>query len=356
MGSLLNYLVENGGCSIKYRVKREILQEDRTSSEMVALQNEILSRPRVRKYLAAQHEDGWIGESLHGCGCKALDASVAYLLSRGVEKDAPPLRKVVDALKADIESDGNTGPKPDKPYRTWFHGGDALDEGGRGGNKAIKAGILASLGEENHPLVQEQINIALTYLRDSLDYQTVDDFSTTNKKGIRYYKPDARLPGANHIGILSGTKCWRTPENLELVKTSISHCTKTMKDLNTFITFKSKTHFVGPFNFNWQLAWFKIENVDRDSYALVWWLRTLDGLSTLGVVREIPELRVAYDYLYDLVESKDLLYKQNDMSLKRFKDIASIEDGWKNEKNKFCDVFFLGLVTLHKAGYDIMDL
>ena len=80
------------------------------------MQNEILSRPRVRKYLAAQHEDGWIGESLHGCGCKALDASVAYLLSRGVEKDAPPLRKVVDALKADIESDGNTGPKPDKPF------------------------------------------------------------------------------------------------------------------------------------------------------------------------------------------------------------------------------------------------
>ena len=89
------------------------------------------------------------------------------------------------------------------------------------------------MGEENHPLVQEQINIALTYLRDSLDYQTVDDFSTTNRKGIRYYKPDARLPGANHIGILSGIKCWRTPENLELVKTSISHCTKIMKDLNT---------------------------------------------------------------------------------------------------------------------------
>ena len=90
--------------------------------------------------------------------------------------------------------------------------------------------------------------------------------------------------------------------------------------------------------------------MDRDSYALVWWLRTLDGLSTLGVVREIPELRVAYDYLYDLVESKDLPYKQNDMSLKRFKDIASIEDGWKNEKNKFCDVFFLGLVHCIKPA------
>ena len=33
MSGLLNYLVENGGCSIKYRVKREILQEDRTSGD-----------------------------------------------------------------------------------------------------------------------------------------------------------------------------------------------------------------------------------------------------------------------------------------------------------------------------------
>lgn len=49
MGNLLEFLLENGGCSIRYRIKREILKEDKTSNEMVALHNEIMNRPRVRK-------------------------------------------------------------------------------------------------------------------------------------------------------------------------------------------------------------------------------------------------------------------------------------------------------------------
>ena len=44
---------------------------------MVALQNEILSRPKVRKILAAQHDDGWIGNELHGVHVQGLDSSVS---------------------------------------------------------------------------------------------------------------------------------------------------------------------------------------------------------------------------------------------------------------------------------------
>jgi len=198
--------------------------------------------------------------------------------------------------------------------------------------------------------------MALTYLRDSLEHKTIDDFSTTNKKGIRYYKPDAHFPGATHIGILCSTQSWRTPENYELVKKSIIHCIELMKYVDVYITFKAKTHFVGPFNFNWQLAGSKIENVQRDSYALVWWLRNQDGLGRLGVVRDIPDFKAAYDYLYDLVISGDLLNKQTEMSLKRFRDIIAIEDSWRSEKSVFCDVFFHGLNALNNAGYEISDI
>ena len=348
MGDLLEFLLENGGSSIKYRVRREILHEDRASSHMVALQNEILSRPKVRKILAAQHDDGWIGNELHGVHVQGLDSSVSYLLSSGVERDSPPMKSVAQALLADETQD--------KPYRTTFRGGDALDRGGRGGNTAVRAGVLADLGEADNALVQDELKTAITYLRDSLSYNTIDDFSVTNKRGIRYYKENAHFPGANHLGLLSATQSWRTIENMELVKTSLPHCMRIMRGQSVSPTFKSGSHFVAPFNFNWHLGDFRIEDVNRDSYALVWWLRSLYGLSTLGGIMDIPEFRKTYDYLYQLVVSKDILTKQTDQSLKRFREVLSIEDSWRSEKSVICDVFFHGMITLHRAGYDIKSM
>lgn len=143
---------------------------------------------------------------------------------------------------------------------------------------------------------------------------------------------------------------------MELVKTSLSHCLTIVKNQNYHITFKTGNHFVGPFNFDWGLGDFNIEYINQDSYVLVWWLRSLYKLSKLGLIKEIPEFKKAYDYLYQLVVSKDILNKQNEKSLKRFKDILSIEDGWKNEKNVFCDIFFYGINILYNAGYDIKGI
>jgi hypothetical protein len=71
----------------------------------------------------------------------------------------------------------------------------------------------------------------------------------------------------------------------------------------------------------------------------------------LGFIREIPEFRKAYDYLYQLVISEDILKKQNNKSLKRFKDILSIEDSWRNEASIFCDIIFYGIIILYNLGH-----
>lgn len=341
---ILQYLLENGGCSIKYRIKREIMHEDKNSQEMVSLQNEILKRRKVQQLFAKQHEDGWIGNELHGGVGQGLDSSISFLLNSGVEKDCQALHKVVESLLT---------LKSDKPYRTTFKGGDALDSGGRGGNNAIKAGILADLGEEINPLVQQEIDISLTYLKESLSYDSIDDFSVLNKKGVRYYKPDAQFPGSNHINLLSATQCWRNAENYELVQTALEHCMEIMKYNDHNIMFKAGSHFVGSFNFNWNFVDFSMDNLERDSYAFVWWLRILYKLSTIGIIRNTEALRRPYDYLYELVVIQDIIQQQSDLSLKRFKDILSIEENWKNSSSMLCDINFYCIMILHNAGYDI---
>ena len=63
---LIDFLLENAGSSIKYRVKKEILHVPVESEEMQKLQAEILNLPRVKKAFAAQKEDGFIGSVIHG--------------------------------------------------------------------------------------------------------------------------------------------------------------------------------------------------------------------------------------------------------------------------------------------------
>lgn len=341
---ILDYLLENGGCSIKYRVRREILQEDMTSMEMQSLQNAILNKHKVKKILAAQHEDGWIGNELHGGVGQGFDSSISYLLSNGVEKDYPPMVRAAQSL---LETQG------EKPYRTTFHGGDALDLGGRGGNAAVRAGILADLGEEYNSIVQQELDISLSYLKASLSYTSINDFSVLNSKGIRYYTKDAQFPGSNHINLLSATQSWRNAENIELVRTALLHCLKIMRDNEHNIMFKSGSHFVGPFNFKWSFVDFEIAELERDSYAFVWWLRILYKLSKIGLIKDMPEFKKPYDYLYELVINQTILNKQSEQSLKRFKDILSIEDSWRQEISMQCDITFYCILVLYFAGYDI---
>ena len=347
MGNILSFLLEYGGCSIQYRIKRKIMNVDPSSSELQNLQKQILNKPKVIKILEKRQVDGWIGNELHGGRGKGLDSSVSFLIDNGVERDSKIMRDVITALLSENK---------DVSYRITFKGGEALDIGGRGGNRAVKAGILADLGEEDNAFVQNEMEISLCYLRDSLKYNSINDFSEVNKKGVRYYKKDAHFPGANHLNLLSATNSWRSAENVEMVKTSMTHCFNIMQEHSHNITFKADTHFVGPFNFNWNLAEFNISKTEEDSYALVWWLRNLNKMSKIGVIQEVVNLKKSYDYLYELVKSKDLLYKQSEASLKRFKDILSVENSWRKKESIYCDVMFYGVMILYNAGYDVESL
>ena len=157
MGNILSFLLEYGGCSIQYRIKREIMKTNLSSIELLELQKQILNKPKVIKILGKRQVDGWIGNELHGGRGKGLDSSVSFLIDNGVEQDSKIMRDAVTALLSENK---------DVLYRTTFKGGEALDSGGRGGNNAVKAGILAELGEEDNAFVQNEMETSLCYLRD----------------------------------------------------------------------------------------------------------------------------------------------------------------------------------------------
>lgn len=342
MDKIIDFLMEYGGDSIQYRVRRDILSVSSQTEQMVKLHDRIMSKPKVKKILDAQHEDGWIGNTLHGSPPDGFDSNVWKLLNFGVDKHHVIFMKAIHAL---------LHPKEDEAYKRTFPGGPALDADGRGGDKSVVANILASLDYEYVENVTLEVRRSLDHFRGAMNYTSVDDFSVATRSGSRrYYKPKALFPGANHLRLLSATKQWRTSENIEMVKRSFIHCIRLMKDETQPIFFKSKTHFVGPFNFNWRIFPFSIDQINHDSYAMVWWLRTLQQCSTLGFVNEIPELASEYNYLMELLESEDLYKKQTEKSLQRFREIWSIEERWKQKEQVQSDLFFLALLILHQVG------
>ncbi len=340
---LIDFLLENAGASIKYRVKKEILNIPVDCDEMQALQAEILNLSRVKKAFAIQREDGFIGSVIHGAYFDGFDSTLNLLKRYGVEITNPDLQRAKECLInwEDYERDH------------FYKAGNAMDEHGRGGFRAILADILVELGaDESIPQIQEQINNALNAFRGALNYTCVDDFSKkATMKGVqcRYYIKGATFPASNHISILEKTFSWRTAENLAMVEMSYWHCKEIMKNYSDGIIYVNCGHFVGPFNYNWNNVHHEISMRDFDSCPIefAWFMR---GLSTASHSKAIFNDETPYfaESLKKMIASENFVETVSDEQLRLFKKYAAIEPYWRKKESIACDLYFPILLALSR--------
>jgi len=343
--NLIDFLLENACVNIRYLVYRDILKTPLREQIMLEMQEEIIEQKNVQKILAYQHEDGWLGEELHGG--YGVDSLMNRLLNCGVETSDVHIQKAITAL---------TTPEIAKNHKWWMAGGDALDADGRGGNKAITAVIMAiAHTDETLSPLSEEIDLSLKHFIISLSYKSVEDFIIRGKSKI-YYKPSTMFPDENHICILKDTKSWKNEQNLKTVSSGMEHCYNLMKNFDEYITFKKPKEFggsfIGPFNFNWQ-ALNKIELPElqaminsKNRYMFGFWLRTLSHVPKWGIQSTQP-----YELLADLVLKNNLFNMLNDKTLDGFRRLWGIESSWKNETNIKCDLIY----TIMKVCYPVVS-
>ncbi len=301
---------------------------------MQGMYEELLQQKNVQDHFDAQHPDGWIGYELHGND--SIEAHINSLLNLGVRPDDERIQKAIHALMTpDISSQ----------HKNTFKGGEALDAEDRGGNKAIIANILSWVKySEDEPVLAEQIKFAYEHLSAVLQYNSVDDFSVRGKSE-RYYKPKARFPGSNHIGLLNSTQGWRSNEKMNIVKAAVKHGYELMKDFDEYITFKKPKEygggFVGPFNFNWQ----SLKPIDETGlhrilnspyrFQFGFWLRS---------VSEVPDFArqstKTYELLANLIDEDKLFEMIPHGALDAFKSISGREPNWRKKSAAKCDVTF----------------
>ncbi len=339
----VDFLLENASPNIQYRVKKEILKEACDSIEMLELQEKILTLPKVKKAFACQRENGFFGSVLHGVYFDGFDSTVNLLKRNGVEITNPCMVKARVALTnwQNYERDH------------FYKAGNAMDEHGRGGFRAIWAEQLVELGaDESLPQIQEQISNALNAFLGALQYSTPDDFSkkaTFRGQRCRYYIKGSTFPAANHISILEKTLSWRSPENLEMVRKSYWHCKEIMKDYHDGFIYFNCGHFVGPFNYNWNASKERISICSFDDYPIdfAWSMR---GLSTASISYPIfddgnPCLA---ESLADMITDENLIDNIGEEQLRHFKNYSSLEPSWRKKKSVACDIYFPLLLALCK--------
>jgi len=331
--NIIEYLLHYGGDSIQYRVRKEILNENCNTSQMKNYQSNILEKSLIKKVIRSQQSNGLLGIDLHGCAPNALDANINVLLKNGVDLSNPLFSNLVKSIN-------------DNYLVYEFRGGKALDEGNRGGNLSVIAQSLVNLGQEENSIVKEQINSALNHFEHAIEYRSIDDFSKLSGNQ-RYYLNNAFFPGANHIRLLSTTYSWRNIENVKMVRKSFENCLNLMRNISQGIMFRNSKTIVGPFNYNWHTFDFKIEDVQKNSYEFVWWLNNLDNTC----IYDMNLIKDSYDYLKELLISNEIYSKQTNDSIKRFKQISSIECNWRKENSIICDFYFAAIIILNKAGY-----
>lgn len=343
--NLIDFLLENAPSNILYRVKKEILQERTDSPEMLSLQSQILNLPKIQKAFACQRENGFFGSVIHGVYFDGFDSTVELLKKNGVKLTDPRMVKAREALTDWTEYEKDH----------FYKAGNAMDEHGRGGFRAIWAEQLVELGaDESLPQITEQIAMALNAFRGALKYTGPDDFSkkaTFRGEPCRYYIKGATFPAANHIRILEKTLSWRTEENLSMVKRSYAHCKEIMKDYHDGIIYVNCGHFVGPFNYNWNASKEKISIRDFDTRPIdfAWFMK---GLGSASISYPVFDDDNPYfvESLLAMIEDEHFIDSINDEQLRMFKNYASIAPSWRKKESIACDLYFPILLALSKAG------
>ena len=301
MARTIDFLLHNACAGIRYRLRRQSARRTGGQRGYDRIAGRSPSAAERTAPPARRHADGWLGKELHGG--EGLDGSVDALLRAGVERTSPILQNVIPAV---------LHPSSDPAYRTTFRGGAALDDSGLGGDRSVKAQVLARLGAENNDLVRKELAAALSCFSEALEYCSIDDITRSDAQGRRYYLPNVRFPGANHLCLLAYTYRWRSDLNLHLLKSAFAHCTALMRDVQGTI-FCKHGHLICPFGFNWHLDAFSEERIGVP-YALLWFVRDLERMAGLEILHD--DLRSAYDKLWKFAESGALCERQTEASLR----------------------------------------
>lgn len=345
-GRMVTFLLENGGPSVRLRVKRDILG-NLTEEEKTSLQEQIMEEPIYRLISDCQKENGWLGNGFHGPNKNAgpyenQEVGTKYLAEKGFGAENPVLCRAMDAFV--------TVPLSDLCYRTHGKVYDEFQFAANGQN-LIRCACIARAGFADRIDIAPQILLSLDSFRRVLEVDSILDVSRTVKSSkYRVFLKEEKWPCRYHFDILAHTKSWKTPENCQMLADSFAKLMRTDRQELVGLGAASWVgHVLG--TLGCYTEGFSLRTV-RDGESLVL-LEMVEWMCRCGLYPYLPVLREEVSLLMDAVDDNGICRAPVDTEY--LKGISTyggqqIEVDWKSPVRQACDITFRVLLCARYAG------
>ena len=248
----IDFLLENGGDVLKYRLHKEILK-DLTKTEEENLLEKVLQTPYYKLVESYVKPNGYIGIGMHSWDkfkktpLQDGEAAARLLSNYAIPKDKPIIKKFMMALRNDDilkEEFSYYNPEISR-FENRFLG---LNNGG--GLMVLIYTCQALLGYGDDEEVKPFIHTSYKAFEKLLQIQSLDDITKSKpnlkkKYNYPYIEHDTYFPCQYHLETLAHTTSWRSCETITTLIKAINCHDKIMKDDNN-LHVKIGSNYYGP--------------------------------------------------------------------------------------------------------------
>lgn len=363
MNKSINFLLENAGPVIQYRLRKEILK-DLTKNEEENLLEQIYQLPHfklVESYVkpngyigSGMHSwDNWKGQVLHETPLQDGEAAARLLSYYAIPKTHPIIEGYVKALRnEDILKEEFSYIPPEIPrFKNRYLG---LNNGG--GLMVLIYTCQALMGCGDDEEVKPFVETSYKAFESLLHINRLEDITTFNpnlkkKYNCPYIEQDVYFPCQYHLETLAHTESWRNEKSIKEIVKAINYHDKIMKD-NNRMAIKIGSKYYGPL---WAyVAPFKA--FEANKVGDVTQRKTLTHLAMVGG-NGIDVVRKSADAVKEALEKDGILRLNFESSYqkRRFKEglkypgpytEMALESDYKKDTAIWCDLTFWAVQLL----------
>lgn len=358
---MIEFLLANANPSIKRRIKSEIMHNI-TQEEAAEYQRQILLEPNIKRTIACQKENGWLGNGFHGTNRNAgqfenMETCTKYLGEKAIDKDTPVLKRAMDAFI--------TVPLDDLCYETRGIFIDEFKNTGHGHNLTCCA-CIARAGYADEIDISPQIQLSLDSFKRVLEVDSVLDVFRPIRKGkSRVFIDYEKWPCRYHLDILAHTDSWKNEFNIKIIADSVKKMMKTDRpELINLVPQAWVGHALGSLGgFPSQGLAIKSTCLSPSPMSISYRNRLeqynfeyIEWFARCGIVPLVPSLGEAVAEIVNSIDDDGVCrIPVLDDVFKGWGPYAGLqlEVDWKSKKRKECDITFRALLILHYSNITI---
>lgn len=362
----IDFLLENAGPVIQYRLRKDILQQISAGDEEKLLE-QIYQLPYfqlVKSYVKPNGYIGsgmhswhnWKGEVLHETPLQDSENAARLLSMYRIPKKHAIIENYVAALRDEdvLSKEFSYIPPEVTRFENRFAG---LNNGNSLMAIIYTMQAMLGYGDDYEDLMEFQ-QISLKGFQRILEISSLDEITKFNaqskkKYNFPYIEADEYFPDVYTLEMLAYTKNWRSKENITMLAQAINHINHIMKpENNMHVRIDGKYYgpcfaFVRPFR-----------AFDANLIDIITYRRILSEIAMLGVGENVEIIRQSVQNVKEAIDKDGILrmnfavphnkrYSPKKIEYTGPYTDVRLEADYKNKKALLCDLTFWAVEFLY---------